>query len=69
LSHDGEKQMNEKDKEELSEEEEIELFKKRKKTMEWLWGPDETRTVLGLLKGRKMKKELKKHLKEKETKK
>jgi hypothetical protein len=24
--------------------------------MEWLWGPDETRTVLGLLKGRQEKK-------------
>jgi hypothetical protein len=25
--------------------------------MEWLWGPKETRTVLGVLKGRKKKKE------------
>ena len=49
--------------EELSEEEELELYKQKVKTMEWLWGPDETRTVLGLLKGRKMKKELKEHLK------
>ena len=57
-----------KDKEELSEEEELERYKKTVKTMEWLWGPDETRTVLGLLKGRKMKKELKEQLKEKEAK-
>ena len=41
--------------EELSEEEELELYKKKVKTMEWLWGPDETRTVLGLLKGKKRK--------------
>ena len=46
-----------KDKEELSEEEELELYLKKVKTMEWLWGPDETRTVLGLLKGRQEKKE------------
>ena len=43
--------------EELSEEEELELYIKKVKTMEWLWGPDETRTVLGLLKGRQEKKE------------
>jgi hypothetical protein len=42
--------------EEKSKEEEIELYKKKVKTMEWLWGPDETRTVLGLLKGKQMKK-------------
>ena len=46
-----------KDKEELSEEEELELYRKKVKTMEWLWGPDETRTVLGHLKGMKEKKE------------
>ena len=45
-----------KDKEELSEEKELELYKQKVKTMEWLWGPDETRTVLGLLKGRQEKK-------------
>jgi hypothetical protein len=44
------------DEEELSEEE-LELYKQKVKTMEWLWGPDETRTVLGLLKGRQKKKE------------
>jgi hypothetical protein len=42
--------------EEMSEEE-LELYKQKVKTMEWLWGPDETRTVLGLLKGRQKKKE------------
>ena len=42
--------------EEKSKEEEIQLYKKKVKTMEWLWGPDETRTVLGLLKGKQMKK-------------
>ena len=46
-----------KDKEELSEEEELELYLKKVKTMEWLWGPDETRIVLGHLKGMKEKKE------------
>ena len=44
------------DEEEMSEEE-LELYIKKVKTMEWLWGPDETRTVLGLLKGRQKKKE------------
>ena len=44
------------DEEELSEEE-LELYKKKVKTMEWLWGPDETRTVLSLLKGKQEKKE------------
>ena len=48
------------DNEEEMNEEELELYKKKVKTMEWLWGPDETRKVLGLLKGRKMKKNLKK---------
>ena len=42
--------------EKKTEEEELEQFKKTVKTMEWLWGPDETRTVLGLLKGKQMKK-------------
>jgi len=36
------------------------IEEKTDKVMEWLWGPDETRTVLGLLKGKKIKKELKK---------
>jgi hypothetical protein len=45
-----------KDEEEMSEEE-LKLYLKKVKTMEWLWGPDETRTLLGLLKGRQEKKE------------
>ena len=44
------------DEEEMNEEE-LKLYKQKVKTMEWLWGPDETRTVLGLLKGRQKKKE------------
>ena len=51
------------------DEEELEVIKKREKALDWLWGPEEQRTILGLLKGRKMKKELKEHLKEKEAKK
>ena len=31
---------------------------KTDKVMDWLWGPEEKKTVLGLLRGRKMKKEL-----------
>ena len=42
--------------EEEMNEEELKLYKQKVKTMEWLWGPDETRTVLGLLKGRQEKK-------------
>jgi len=49
-----------KDFQEEMNEEELELYLKKVKTMEWLWGPEETRTVLGLLKSSKMKKELKK---------
>ena len=41
---------------------------KTDKVMDWLWGPEEKKTVLGLLRGRKMKKELKEHLKKKEVK-
>jgi hypothetical protein len=52
-----------KDFQEEMNEEELELYKQKIKTMEWLWGPEETRTILGLLKGRKMKKELEEHLK------
>ena len=43
------------DEEEMNEEE-LKLYKQKVKTMEWLWGPEETLTVLGLLKGRKKKK-------------
>ena len=45
-------------KEEMSEEE-LEIIKKKEKVLDWLWSPEEKRTVLGLLKGRKMKKKLK----------
>ena len=45
------------DNEEEMNEEELELYKKKVKTMEWLWGPDEARKVLGLLKGKKKKRE------------
>lgn len=30
---------------------------KKEKILDWLWGTDEKRTVLGLLKGRKRKKQ------------
>ena len=40
--------------EEMSEEE-LEIIKKRDKVLDWLWSPEEKRTVLGLLKGRKEK--------------
>jgi hypothetical protein len=49
--------MEPEDKEEEVDKEELELYKKKVKTMEWLCGPDETRIVLGLLKGKKKKKE------------
>ena len=45
-----------KSEEKKTEEEELEQFKKTVRTMEWWWGPDETRKVLGLLKGRQRKK-------------
>ena len=32
---------------------------KTDKVMDWLWGPEEKKTVLGLLKGKKIKKEKK----------
>ena len=44
------------------------IEEKTDKVMDWLWGPEEKKTVLGLLRGRKMKKELKKHLKDKDVK-
>ena len=40
-------------------EEELEFVKKKEKVLGWLWSPEEKRTVLGLLKGRKMKKKMK----------
>ena len=39
-------------------EKELEVIKKREKVFDWLWSPEEKRTVLGLLKGKKMKKEM-----------
>jgi len=56
------------DKEEMSEEE-LKVIKKKEKIFDFFWSLEEQRTILGLLRGRKMKKELKKHLKEKEAKK
>ena len=53
-----------KDKEELSEEER----KKKERIFDFFWTLEEQRTILGLLKGKKMKKELKEHLKDKEVK-
>ena len=50
------------------DEEELEIIKKREKVLDFFWSPEEQRTILGLLKGRKMKKELKEHLKQKEAK-
>jgi hypothetical protein len=44
------------------------IEEKTDKVMDWLWGPEEKKTVLGLLRGRKMKKELKEHLKDKDVK-
>jgi hypothetical protein len=49
--------------------EELDAIKKKERIFDFFWSPEEQRTILGLLKGRKMKKELKEHLKEKETKK
>jgi hypothetical protein len=37
--------------------------KKKERIFDFFWSPEEQRTILGLLKGRKMKKELKEHLK------
>ena len=57
----------EKDKKEMSEEE-SKAIKKKERIFDFFWSLEEQQTILGLLKGRKMKKELKKHLKEKEVK-
>ena len=48
------------DEEEKIDEEELAAIKKKEKVLDWLWSPEEKRTVLGLLKGRKMKKIMKK---------
>jgi len=55
------------DKEEMSEEE-LKAIKKKERIFDFFWTLEEQRTILGLLKGRKMKKELKEHLKQKEAK-
>ena len=55
------------DEEEMSEEE-LAAIKKRERIFDFFWTLEEQRTILGLLKGRKMKKELKEHLKQKEAK-
>ena len=44
-------------------EEELKAIKKRERIFDFFWSLEEQRTILGLLKGRKMKKELKKKLK------
>ena len=49
-------------------EEELKAIKKKERIFDFLWSPEEQQTILGLLKGRKMKRELKKHLKDKEVK-
>ena len=55
------------DEEEISEEE-LKAIKKKERIFDFFWSLEEQQTILGLLKGRKMKKELKKHLKDKEVK-
>ena len=55
------------DEEEISEEE-LKAAKKKERIFDFFWTLEEQQTILGLLKGRKMKKELKEHLKEKEAK-
>ena len=46
------------DEEEMSEEE-LKAIKKKERIFDFFWSPEEQRTILGLLKGRKMKKKLK----------
>jgi len=48
--------------------EESKAIKKKERVFDFFWTLEEQQTILGLLKGRKMKKELKKHLKDKEVK-
>ena len=55
------------DEEEMSEEE-LKAVKKKERIFDFFWSLEEQQTILGLLKGRKMKKELKKHLKDKKVK-
>ena len=55
------------DEEEMSEEE-LKAIKKKERIFDFFWSLEEQQTILGLLKSRKMKKELKKHLKDKKVK-
>ena len=48
--------------------EESKAIKKKERVFDFFWSLEEQQTILGLLKGRKMKKDLKKHLKDKEVK-
>ena len=52
----------------IQSEEELKAFKKKERIFDFFWTLEEQQTILGLLKGRKMKKELKKHLKDKKVK-
>ena len=56
-----------KDKEEMDEEE-LKAIKKKERIFDFFWTLEEQQTILGLLRGRKMKKELKEHLKKKDAK-
>ena len=44
--------------------EESKAIKKKERVFDFFWSLEEQQTILGLLKGRKMKKELKEHLKD-----
>ena len=61
------KEMNEDDKR-LKTIKELDDIKRKEGVFDHLWSLEEQQTILGLLKGRKMKKELEKHLKDKEVK-
>ena len=50
------------------DEEELAAIKKRERIFDFFWTLEEQHTILGLLRGRKLKKELKEHLKQKEAK-
>ena len=47
------------DKEEKVDEEELKAIKKKERIFDIFWSVEEQQTILGLLKGRKMKKKLK----------
>ena len=44
------------------DEDELKAIKKKERIFDFFWTLEEQHTILGLLKGRKMKKELKEHL-------